>query len=128
MYEAKKWQKGVPSFRLEPLFRRRISKIYHAFELSRHPHGVASVPEMLLSSLSIGRIFLDGEVLREWYLHVPRNLDILDNTTHDEQNRVKAHVNNDIQRINKNEEDSMNVEFDRAEDERSNINDYGKAC
>ncbi|XP_027361817.1 protein PHOX1-like isoform X2 [Abrus precatorius] len=33
MYEAKKWQKGVPSFRLEPLFRRRISKIYHAFEL-----------------------------------------------------------------------------------------------
>ncbi|WJX29363.1 hypothetical protein P8452_18014 [Trifolium repens] len=33
MYEAKKLQKGVPSFRLEPLFRRRVSKIYHAFEL-----------------------------------------------------------------------------------------------
>ncbi|KAG4924421.1 hypothetical protein GLYMA_09G091200v4 [Glycine max] len=33
MYEAKKWQKGVSSFRLEPLFRRRISKVYHAFEL-----------------------------------------------------------------------------------------------
>ncbi|XP_061375708.1 protein PHOX1-like [Gastrolobium bilobum] len=33
MYEAKKWQTGVPSFRLEPLFRRRVSKIYHAFEL-----------------------------------------------------------------------------------------------
>ncbi|XP_029125376.1 protein PHOX4 [Cajanus cajan] len=33
MYEAKKLQKSVPSFRLEPLFRRRISKIYHAFEL-----------------------------------------------------------------------------------------------
>ncbi|KAK7304726.1 hypothetical protein VNO77_42613 [Canavalia gladiata] len=33
MYGAKKLQKGVPSFRLEPLFRRRISKIYHAFEL-----------------------------------------------------------------------------------------------
>ncbi|PNX95016.1 heat shock protein 70 (HSP70)-interacting protein [Trifolium pratense] len=33
MYEAKKLQKGVLSFRLEPLFRRRVSKIYHAFEL-----------------------------------------------------------------------------------------------
>ncbi|KAL9314464.1 hypothetical protein ACSQ67_019916 [Phaseolus vulgaris] len=33
MYNAKKLQKGVLSFRLEPLFRRRISKIYHAFEL-----------------------------------------------------------------------------------------------
>ncbi|BAT79905.1 hypothetical protein LR48_Vigan04g026600 [Vigna angularis] len=33
MYNAKKLQKGVPSFRLEPLFRRRISKILHAFEL-----------------------------------------------------------------------------------------------
>ncbi|XP_057429182.1 protein PHOX1-like [Lotus japonicus] len=33
MYEAKKLHKGVPSFRLEPLFRRRVSKIYHAFEL-----------------------------------------------------------------------------------------------
>ncbi|CAJ1975614.1 unnamed protein product [Sphenostylis stenocarpa] len=33
MYKAKMLQKGVPSFRLEPLFRRRISKIYHAFEL-----------------------------------------------------------------------------------------------
>lgn len=33
MYEAKKLQKGVSSFRLEPLFRRRVSKIYHAFEL-----------------------------------------------------------------------------------------------
>ncbi|TKY54774.1 Tetratricopeptide repeat protein 1 [Spatholobus suberectus] len=34
MYKAKKWQSGVPSFRLEPLFRRRVSKIYHAFELA----------------------------------------------------------------------------------------------
>nr|KYP57343.1 hypothetical protein KK1_003603 [Cajanus cajan] len=34
MYKAKKWQGGVPSFRLEPLFRRRVSKIYHAFELA----------------------------------------------------------------------------------------------
>ncbi|CAI8587351.1 unnamed protein product [Vicia faba] len=33
MYEAKKLQKGVPSFRLEAMFRRRASKIYHAFEL-----------------------------------------------------------------------------------------------
>lgn len=32
MYEAKKWQSGVPSFRLEPLLRRRVSKLYHAFE------------------------------------------------------------------------------------------------
>ncbi|CAK8534489.1 unnamed protein product [Lathyrus sativus] len=33
MYEAKKLQKGVSSFRLEAMFRRRASKIYHAFEL-----------------------------------------------------------------------------------------------
>ncbi|KAH1117859.1 hypothetical protein GLYMA_17G107300v4 [Glycine max] len=34
MYKAKKWQSAVPSFRLEPLFRRRVSKTYHAFELA----------------------------------------------------------------------------------------------
>ncbi|KAG6662576.1 protein PHOX1-like [Carya illinoinensis] len=32
MYEAKQWQNEIPSFRLEPLFRRRVSKIYHALE------------------------------------------------------------------------------------------------
>lgn len=32
MYEAKKWQSRVPSFRLEPLLRRRVSKLYHALE------------------------------------------------------------------------------------------------
>lgn len=32
MYEAKRWQRGVPSFRLEPLFRRRVPQIYHALE------------------------------------------------------------------------------------------------
>ncbi|KAJ0090160.1 hypothetical protein Patl1_13951 [Pistacia atlantica] len=32
MYEAKKWQSRVPSFRLEPLFRRRVSKLYYALE------------------------------------------------------------------------------------------------
>ncbi|KAK2984151.1 hypothetical protein RJ640_022663 [Escallonia rubra] len=32
MYEAKRWQSGVPSFRLEPLLRRRVSKLYHALE------------------------------------------------------------------------------------------------
>ncbi|KAA8535196.1 hypothetical protein F0562_030199 [Nyssa sinensis] len=32
MYEAKKWQSGVPSFRLEPILRRRVSKLYHALE------------------------------------------------------------------------------------------------
>ncbi|RVX05189.1 Protein PHOX1 [Vitis vinifera] len=32
MYEAKRWQSGVPSFRLEPLFRRRVPKLYHALE------------------------------------------------------------------------------------------------
>ncbi|PON68524.1 N-terminal acetyltransferase A, auxiliary subunit [Parasponia andersonii] len=32
MYEAKKLLSGVPSFRLEPLFRRRVSKLYHALE------------------------------------------------------------------------------------------------
>ncbi|XP_057968285.1 protein PHOX1-like [Malania oleifera] len=34
MYEAKRWQSGVPSFRLEPLFRRRVPKLYHVLE---HP-------------------------------------------------------------------------------------------
>ncbi|XP_050212775.1 protein PHOX1-like [Mercurialis annua] len=34
MYEAKKWQSGVPSFRLEPLLRRKVSKLYHALELT----------------------------------------------------------------------------------------------
>ncbi|KDP30208.1 hypothetical protein JCGZ_16990 [Jatropha curcas] len=34
MYEAKKYQSGVPSFRLEPLLRRRVSKLYHALELT----------------------------------------------------------------------------------------------
>ncbi|KAK7347137.1 hypothetical protein VNO80_21664 [Phaseolus coccineus] len=34
MYKAKMWKSGVPSFRLEPLFRRRVSKTYHAFELA----------------------------------------------------------------------------------------------
>ncbi|XWS70765.1 hypothetical protein CRYUN_Cryun03dG0076900 [Craigia yunnanensis] len=32
MYEAKKWQSKIPSFRLEPLLQRRVSKIYHALE------------------------------------------------------------------------------------------------
>ncbi|XP_057767924.1 protein PHOX4-like [Salvia miltiorrhiza] len=32
MYEAKKWQSSIPSFRLEPLLRRRVSKIYYALE------------------------------------------------------------------------------------------------
>ncbi|CAL0307091.1 unnamed protein product [Lupinus luteus] len=32
MYEAKKWQSGVPSFRLDPLFKRRVPKVYNAFE------------------------------------------------------------------------------------------------
>ncbi|KAH9608394.1 hypothetical protein KSS87_020997 [Heliosperma pusillum] len=30
--DAKRWYTGVPSFRLEPLLRRRISKIYHALD------------------------------------------------------------------------------------------------
>ncbi|KAJ7979016.1 Octicosapeptide/Phox/Bem1p domain-containing protein / tetratricopeptide repeat-containing protein [Quillaja saponaria] len=34
MYEAKQLQYGIPSFRLEPLFRRRVSKLYHALELA----------------------------------------------------------------------------------------------
>ncbi|KAL1547976.1 protein PHOX1-like [Salvia divinorum] len=32
MHEAKKWQSSIPSFRLEPLLRRRVSKIYYALE------------------------------------------------------------------------------------------------
>ncbi|KAL8504611.1 hypothetical protein ACS0TY_015973 [Phlomoides rotata] len=32
MYEAKKWQKNISSFRLEPLLRRRVSKLYYALE------------------------------------------------------------------------------------------------
>lgn len=34
MYEAKRWERGVPSFRLEPLLRRRVSNLYHALELA----------------------------------------------------------------------------------------------
>ncbi|CAI0629501.1 unnamed protein product [Linum tenue] len=34
MDETKKWQRRVYSFRLEPLLRRRVSKIYHALEVS----------------------------------------------------------------------------------------------
>ncbi|GFP95443.1 tetratricopeptide repeat protein 1 [Phtheirospermum japonicum] len=32
MYEAKKWQRNITSFRLEPLLRRRVSKLYYALE------------------------------------------------------------------------------------------------
>ncbi|KAK0570648.1 hypothetical protein LWI29_004397 [Acer saccharum] len=32
MYEAKKWESRIPSFRLEPLLRRRVSKLYNALE------------------------------------------------------------------------------------------------
>jgi len=31
MYDAKRWQFGVPSFRLEPLFRRRVPKLLFLF-------------------------------------------------------------------------------------------------
>ncbi|CAI9287861.1 unnamed protein product [Lactuca saligna] len=33
MYEVKRWQTGVPSFRLEPLFRRRVSKLHYLMEV-----------------------------------------------------------------------------------------------
>ncbi|CAA6673334.1 unnamed protein product [Spirodela intermedia] len=32
MYDAKRWAIGAPSFRLEPLFRRRVPKLHHALE------------------------------------------------------------------------------------------------
>ncbi|XP_022940270.1 protein PHOX1-like isoform X1 [Cucurbita moschata] len=32
MYDAKRWQFGVPSFRLEPLFRRRVPKLHFTLE------------------------------------------------------------------------------------------------
>lgn len=32
MYDVKRWQTGVPSFRLEPLFRRRVSKLHSVME------------------------------------------------------------------------------------------------
>ncbi|KAL6985228.1 Protein phox1 [Sarracenia purpurea var. burkii] len=32
MYDAKRWQTGVPSFRLEPLFHRRVSKLHSMLE------------------------------------------------------------------------------------------------
>ncbi|KAI3821713.1 hypothetical protein L1987_09285 [Smallanthus sonchifolius] len=32
MYDVKRWQTGVPSFRLEPLFRRRVSKLHTFME------------------------------------------------------------------------------------------------
>ncbi|XP_057767945.1 protein PHOX1-like [Salvia miltiorrhiza] len=34
MYEAKKWQRNISSFRLEPLLRRRVSKLYNALEIA----------------------------------------------------------------------------------------------
>lgn len=33
MHEAKRWRNGVPTFRLEPLLRRRVSDIYHALDI-----------------------------------------------------------------------------------------------
>ncbi|KAK6156551.1 hypothetical protein DH2020_010799 [Rehmannia glutinosa] len=41
MYEAKKWQSSIPSFRLEPLLRRRISKLYYALEHASRSRFVA---------------------------------------------------------------------------------------
>lgn len=32
MHDVKKWMRGVPSFRLEPLFRRRVPKLHHILE------------------------------------------------------------------------------------------------
>ncbi|GFS42627.1 octicosapeptide/Phox/Bem1p (PB1) domain-containing protein [Actinidia rufa] len=32
MYDAKRWQTGIPSFRLEPLFRRRVPKLHSMLE------------------------------------------------------------------------------------------------
>eukprot|EP00262_Sarcandra_glabra_P001290 TRINITY_DN11320_c0_g2_i1.p1 TRINITY_DN11320_c0_g2~~TRINITY_DN11320_c0_g2_i1.p1 ORF type:complete len:336 (-),score=77.10 TRINITY_DN11320_c0_g2_i1:467-1375(-) len=32
MYDAKRWLSGIPSFRLEPLFRRRVPKLHHILE------------------------------------------------------------------------------------------------
>ncbi|KAF9617061.1 hypothetical protein IFM89_033166 [Coptis chinensis] len=32
MYDAKRWKRGVPSFRLEPLFRRRVPELHHVLE------------------------------------------------------------------------------------------------
>ncbi|KVI09900.1 protein PHOX1-like [Cynara cardunculus var. scolymus] len=32
MYDVKRWQTGVPSFRLEPLFRHRVSKVHSVME------------------------------------------------------------------------------------------------
>ncbi|KAJ6732280.1 PROTEIN PHOX4 [Salix purpurea] len=32
MYDAKRWEIGVPSFRLEPLFRRRVPKLHDMLE------------------------------------------------------------------------------------------------
>ncbi|PIA32521.1 hypothetical protein AQUCO_04400013v1 [Aquilegia coerulea] len=32
MYDAKRWKRGVPSFRLEPLFRRRVPYLHHVLE------------------------------------------------------------------------------------------------
>ncbi|KAJ3698365.1 hypothetical protein LUZ61_002070 [Rhynchospora tenuis] len=32
MYDAKRWSSGIPSFRLEPLFRRRTPRLHHVLE------------------------------------------------------------------------------------------------
>ncbi|XP_010279468.1 PREDICTED: uncharacterized protein LOC104613381 [Nelumbo nucifera] len=34
MYDAKRWQSNIPSFRLEPLFRRKVPKLHHVLENS----------------------------------------------------------------------------------------------
>ncbi|KAJ3672357.1 hypothetical protein LUZ60_007078 [Juncus effusus] len=36
MYDAKRWTSGVPSFRLEPLFRRRAPKLHNVLEHIQH--------------------------------------------------------------------------------------------
>ncbi|XP_078171259.1 octicosapeptide/Phox/Bem1p (PB1) domain-containing protein / tetratricopeptide repeat (TPR)-containing protein [Carex rostrata] len=38
MYDAKRWSSGIPSFRLEPLFRRRTPRLHHVLEHIHLPH------------------------------------------------------------------------------------------
>ncbi|KAJ6372642.1 hypothetical protein OIU76_027038 [Salix suchowensis] len=58
MHEAKRWRNGVPTFRLEPLLRRRVSNIYHALEIYQlHP----SEPLLRLDDFLLRRVMHSGQ-------------------------------------------------------------------
>jgi len=55
MHDAKRWIQGVQSFRLEPLFRRRVPKLHHVLEhmwfiWSHQQHGIQNGFEVYFSA------------------------------------------------------------------------------